>query len=131
MNITDYLRTALLNHALGVATFTPPTTVWAGLFAALPSTSAGGGTEVSAADYLRVATTWNLAAVGSISNSLQIRFPASGLTQSSWGAALGLGLFDAPTSGNLLFYGPLSAQVTLSLGDEVSIGPSNLTIGLG
>lgn len=129
MNISDYLRTALLNHALGVATYTPPTTVWAALFTSPPASS-GGGTEVATSDYVRVGTVWGLAAVGSISNSLDIRFPASGLTLTNWGTVSSIGLFDAPTTGNLLFYGPLSANVSLALGTEFDLGIGGLTIGL-
>lgn len=127
MNISDYLRTALLNHALDVATYVPPSTVWAALYVVAP-TSAGGGTEVAAADYARVATSWNLASLGSTTNSLDIRFPTSGVTLSNWSTVSAIGLRDAPTAGNLLFFGPLSASVALALGTDFLVPASDLTI---
>lgn len=129
MNISDFLRTALLNHALGVVTYTPPTTVWAALYTS-PPTSAGGGTEVTAGDYQRVSTTWSVAALGSTTNASAVRFPVSGVTQANWGNISSLGLFDAPTGGHLLFYGPLSAVVSLALGSDFNVAASDLTIAL-
>lgn len=129
MNISDYLRTALLNHTLGQGSYNPPTRVWAGLYTISP-TSAGGGAEVSAPDYARVQTTWSVASLGQTSNSLDIRFPTTGLTSSNWGTITNLGLFDAPSAGNMLFYGPLSATVQLAMGTDFKISASGLTISL-
>lgn len=129
MNISDFLRTALLNHALGVVTYTPPATVWGGLYTS-PPTSAGGGTEVISSDYARVATTWSVAALGRTTNSSAIRFPVSGVTLGNWGNVSSMGLFDAPTAGNLLFFGQLSATITLALGADFNVAASNLTITL-
>lgn len=129
MNISDFLRTALLNHALGVAPYTPPTTIWAALYIT-PPTSAGGGGEVSASGYARVTTSWEVASLGEIANLADIRFPASGVALANWGTVNTLGLFDAPTIGNLLFFGSLSAPVLVNLGDDFKVAASNLTIDL-
>lgn len=53
---SDYLETALLNHVLRNSSYTSPTTVYAALYTAAP-TDAGGGTEIAAAGYARVAVT--------------------------------------------------------------------------
>lgn len=127
MNISDYLRTALLNHSLNVATFVPPTTVWAALYTVAPISS-GGGTEVTGLDYVRVSTSWNAAALGSTTNAADVRFPASGVTLSSWGTVAAMGLHDASTTGNLLFFGPLSASVLLALGTDFRVAAGELTI---
>lgn len=129
MNISDYLRTALLNHAFDVATFVPPPAVWAALYT-VPPTSAGGGTEVTASDYVRVQTTWSLASLGSIQNSAVINFPNNGLTLSNWGVVNTLCLLDAPTTGNLLWFGPLSAPVQLQLGTSFELAIDGLTVTL-
>lgn len=129
MNISDYLRTALLNHVMDVAVFTPPNTVWGALYSA-PPTSAGGGTEFSAVDYQRVAISWGAAVLGDITNNADIKFPASGTAASSWGNATTLCLFDSPTNGNLLFFGPLSAPIVLGLGSFFVISAADLSITL-
>lgn len=129
MNISDYLRTALLNHSLNVATLTPPSFVWAGLYTVAP-TSAGGGTEVTASDYVRVKTSWSPASLGTIQNSADIRFPASGVTLNSWGTLLAMGLFDSLSGGHLLYFGTLSAPVLLGLGNDFKVATNNLAISL-
>lgn len=130
MNISDYLRTALLNHALGVSPYAEPTTIWAGLFTTLPPTSGSAGTEVITGDYARVQVTWGAASTGVILNSVTLRFPTIGVTASNWGSILGLGLFDAPTTGNLLFFGGVSAPVSLSSGTSFSLSSGSLEVTL-
>lgn len=129
MNISNYLSAALLNHSLGVAPYTMPTAVYAALYTAPPS-AAGGGTEVPAADYVRVVTTWSPAAVNSIATNAAVNFPANGVTLSNWGTVTAMGIFDAPTNGNMLFFGNLSAGVDLSLGTNFTLAATDLIISL-
>lgn len=129
MNISDYLRTALINHSLGVASYTSPSNLYAALYTTSP-TSAGGGVQVTNADYARVVTGWNVASVGTTTNSIQFRFPATGVAASNWGTVVALGLFDAPTVGNLLFFGPLSAAAAMSINAYFAIAINGLTISL-
>lgn len=129
-NITDYLRNSLLNYAFGVASYAQPVTLYAGLFTILPTTNSDPGTEVSASGYQRVAATWSPASVGLISNGADVRFPATGTTTSNWGAILGVGLYDALINGNLLWYGPISASVSLLAGNFFQVATNDLTISL-
>jgi len=47
---SDYLENKVLDHVLRNTSYTPPATVYLGLFTANP-TDAGGGTEVSGNAY--------------------------------------------------------------------------------
>jgi hypothetical protein len=126
-NLSNYLENRLLEHSLGRTSFTMPTTVYAALYLVTP-TEAGGGTEVSGSGYARIATSWNAAVNGAITNAADIRFPAASGAGANWGTVVALGLLDASTSGNLLWYGPLSASVTVNTGDDFRIAAGGLTI---
>lgn len=107
------------------------TNVWIGLFTATPSDT-GGGTEVSGSSYARVAVARTGAgfaaatgAAATTSNSGAVTFPTA---TGSWGTVTQFGVFDAATSGNLVFWGDLTASKTVGNGDTVSFAASALTI---
>ncbi len=97
---------------------TSPATTYVGLFTTNPTTDATvsyTGTEVSGGSYARVAVTsssgWSaISTVGTlsqISNAGVITFPTPTV---SWGAVIGVGIFDAATTGNLLWWGSITSQ---------------------
>lgn len=114
----DYLENKLLDHVLGGGDYSRPATVYVALYTATPSDS-GGGTEVSGGSYARVAVTnnstnWPAASGGSKSNGTAITFPTP---SANWGTVTSFGILDAATSGNLLYWGALSASKTINNGD--------------
>ena len=126
---SDYLENKLLNHVLGGGDYTRPATVYVALYTAAP-TDAGGGTEVSGGSYARVAVTnnatnWPAASGGQKSNGTAITFPAA---TASWGTVLAWGIFDAASGGNLLYYGTLAENKTISTGATASFAASDLVI---
>jgi len=141
-NITKYLEKALLAHSVGKATFTKPANTYAALFTTSPSvnyldSTAEDGVEVSGASYTRKQITWgdatastDLTNSSSIKNSNPIVW--NNIT-SSWGTVTTVGVFDSPTvgGGNLLWFGPLSASVTLTTNDTFTIPANSLTLTLG
>ncbi len=108
-NLSDYIEAAWLNHTFRTTAYTQPTNVHVALFTAAPSDS-GGGTEVSGGSYARVSVAradaqWNAPGVaGLIDNVNAITFATA---TASWGTATHVGIFDAATSGNLLYQGAL------------------------
>lgn len=130
-NLSDYLENKLLEHSVGRAAFTLPTT-YVALFASGPDDT-GAGVEVSAADYQRVhvaASGWNPASGGSISNAVDIRWPIAGGTAAMWGAVIDVGIYDSITGGNLLWYGPLSTGATIMAGESFKLGVGDLVLSL-
>lgn len=96
-----------------------PATTYVGLFTTSPTTDASAsytGTEVTGGSYARVAVTsssgWSAITGGStapsqISNAGIITFPTPTV---SWGTVLAIGIFDASTTGNLLWWGTITSQ---------------------
>ncbi len=123
---SDYLENALLDHTLRNTAFTSPTAVYVGL-----STGSFGddnsGTELSGNGYARQVITCSAASSGSITNSSQISFPTA---TGSWGTVSHVGVFDASSSGNLLFHGALSSSKAIESGDVLKIDASSLTFTL-
>jgi len=129
-NLTNYLENALLEHSTGKTLWTKPTDTYAALYVVAPSDSASG-TEVTASDgYARQQIAWGSASNGAIANSSAINWPSSGSATGSWGTIVAVGVSDALTGGNLLWYGPLSASVTVGTGDSFSITSGGLTLTL-
>jgi len=140
--MSNYLENKLLDHVFRGVTYTPPSTIYIALFTATPDDT-GGGTEVSGNAYARVAlnpSTTNWAATngattttnpssgtsGTTSNNSAITFPTA--TPSNWGTVVAVGIFDASTSGNLLFWGPLSASQVVNAGSTFSFAISQLGV---
>jgi hypothetical protein len=125
---SDYLENKVLDLLLGAVSYTVPTTVYIALYTAAP-TDAGGGTEVSGGGYARVAVTNNTtnfptASNGSKSNGTTITFPTA---TADWGTIVAVGIFDASTAGNLLFWANLTASKTVQNGDTAQFASGSLT----
>jgi len=128
-NITTYLEDKLLDHALGSTSYTMPTCYLA-LFTVNPTLPAGtGGTEVSGGSYARLATGTNFAAAaaGSKATNAVLAFAAA---TADWGLVTGVGVYDALTSGNLLFSGALTESKSVYNGDTFQFNSGSLTATL-
>jgi hypothetical protein len=126
---SDYLEQKLLDAVLGGATFTSPATVHVALYTSSPSDS-GGGTEVAGGSYARAAVTnnstnWPAAVAGAKSNGTAISFPKP---TGDWGTVVAFGIHDHPTAGNLLYWGPLVAQVVASTSPAPTFEVGDLTV---
>lgn len=115
MNKTDYLRNALADHVLRGVVYTPPSARYIALFNVTP-TSAGGGTEVSGGSYVRQAVTFSASASGESHNTVTINYPTPA---ADWGLVQGVALFDALSSGNMLYFGLLGTAKTVYAGDPL------------
>lgn len=127
---TTYLADFVLDTVLGGTTFTQPATVYIALFTVTPTIAGTGGTEVSGGSYARATVTnngtnWTTAAAGSKNNATAITFatPTAG-----WGTVISFGIYDALTSGNLLYFGTLSTAKPITTGDTVSFQSGTLVV---
>lgn len=126
---SDYLENEILDHVLGGADYSRPGTVYIALYTVAP-TDAGGGTEVTGGDYARVAVTnnttnWPAASSGSKSNGTAFTFTQA---TADWGTVVAFGILDALTSGNLLYWGDLTASKSVESGDTAEFAASGITI---
>lgn len=123
---SNYLENALVNAVLRNTTYTSPATVYVALFTTDP-TDAGSGTELSGSAYARTAVTFGAPSNGVTTNSADVTFPTA---TASWGVVTHIGLYDASTSGNLLFHTPLDSSKTIDSGDIFKIASGSLSVTL-
>jgi hypothetical protein len=126
---SDYLENEILDHVLGGGDYSRPATVYVALYTVAP-TDAGGGTECSGGSYARVAVTnnstnWPAASSGAKANGTAITFPEA---TGDWGTVVAFGILDAAESGNLLYWGDLSASKDIDSGDTASFAVGELDI---
>ena len=124
--MSDYLEAEIRKHMFRTGSFTKPTVLAVALFTAAPSDS-GGGTEVTGGSYARATlnpldANWTAASGtdGLTDNAAAITFPTP---SGNWGNVTHFGIFDASTSGNLLFHGALTVAKTINNGDPAPSFP--------
>lgn len=129
---SDYLEAQLINTTLRGATYTGGS-VFIALFTADP-TDAGTGAELTDSGYIRqrahttvASDGFTVPANGSSSNTRNIIFPAivdAQKTITHWG------IFDAQTSGNLLYHSSMLNPKTLDPTDVLSFPVGSLIVTL-
>ena len=124
--MSDYLERKLLDHTLGTAAYTHPSQAYLALHTADP-TDAAGGAECSGRSYARQTIDFNAAAGagGAVTNSTEENFtgmPACTVTH--------IGIWDASSSGNLLYHGIVSSSKAVADGDTISLAAGQLTVTL-
>lgn len=124
--LSDHAEKLLLDFLMTTGTATRPTNWYVALYTAAPSDS-GGGTEVSGAGYARQSVAFDAAATpgGTTSNSADVSFTATG---GNYGTVTHLGIFDASSSGNLLWHGALTANKTVEDGDTITFTAGNIDL---
>ena len=124
--MSNYLENALINATLRATTFTSPATVYVSLHTADP-TDAGTGTEVSGGSYARQSASFASPSNGASATDADITFPQA---TGSWGTVSHIGIWDALTTGNLLYHTQLDASKTIDVGDIFKIASGSLTVTL-
>lgn len=126
--MSNYLENALLNATLNNTTYTSPATTYLALFTSDP-TDAGTGTEVSGGSYARQALSFDTASgtSGLVATDADVEFPQA---TGSWGTVGWIGIYDASTSGNLLYHTALDVSKAIDTGDIFKISTGSLTVAL-
>jgi len=129
---SHYLDEMALKALFNGDPFPAPSPLYVALFTTAPS-KAGGGVEVSGSGYARLAVpatgaNWSVTGPTWFSrNLLKLSFGTA--TGGAWGLVAAIGIFDAVTGGNLLYYGTVSSAKQVDDGDPVVILPDNLAVG--
>jgi hypothetical protein len=128
---SDYLETQILNSTLKGGSFPTITTAYLAVFIGDPTDAASGGAEGSWTNYARQSMTFGAVTTNGtgkeVNSSAQIQFPAlvgSNVTISH------IGIFDAATSGNMLYHTNLATSKTLTADDVLSFAVSGVTVTL-
>ncbi len=122
---SDYLEAAVLNAVLRNVSYTSPSTVYVALYTASPS-DVGGGTEVTGGSYARQIITFSAPSGGVCASSGSVTFPVA---TADWGTVVAMGIFDALSAGNLLYYGTLAASKSVLTNDQISFANAAITVG--
>lgn len=104
MAFSDFLDKKVLEHVLGIQTYTPASDLYLGLYNSDPES---GGSEISQPSYYRRLISFNISTDNLATNQSDVDFTIA----ESWGLINYVGVFDALTGGNLL----LSAQTAAPL----------------
>lgn len=131
---SQYLQNARLNWIRGTAYPAAPATVYLALFTVAPVPAGTGGTEVSGGAYARQSITCNTSNFSApatsgnaqqTKNANQVNFPTA---TANWGTVVGIGIYDAASAGNLLWYGDLTSSQTVNNGFQFVIAINNLVV---
>ena len=123
-SITQYLEDKIVDHILGTATYTKPSSVYVALYTVIP-TKTTSGTEVTGGSYARQVATFTASSSGLSSNSGNVDF-----TSMPTCTVVAVGVFDSSTSGNLLFFTALDTNKSVTNGDTFRIATGDLDISI-
>lgn len=132
MSKSNYLETAVLEHFIGGSATSSPSNVY---LAILSAASTDSVTEIAGSNYSATDANGSVSSgsrpeiVFGTASSGQIQGPTSDIeynNSSGTGFTVtGFGVYDAATSGNLLYWGALSSSKTIANGDTIRFEASN------
>lgn len=124
--LSNHAENLLLDWLMTDESVTRPTSWYLALFTAAPNDS-GGGTEVSGSGYSRQAVAFTAASSGAVTNDDLVSFTADG---GNWGSITHAAIFDAGTSGNMLWHGALSSARTINDTDTLNFAAGEIDLSL-
>jgi len=125
LSFSNHAENLVLDWLLTNGTATRPTAWYVGLFTSDP-TDADTGTEVSGGSYARTAVTFSVTG-NAATNTAAVEFPAA---TASWGTVSHIAIYDASTSGNMLFHTALDIAKAITDGDVFRIPTGDLDFTL-
>lgn len=132
MAFSNYLENAVLNNVLGQAAMPTIGMVYIAAYTATP-TDAGGGTEVSAGGYARVALTNNTTNFPTTTTSEKNLGATASFPEATvnWGTVTAIGILDASSGGNLLMWCAITPQI-INANDvlRIPLGTAGLRVTL-
>lgn len=127
--MSDYLENQIIDHIFRTNTMPKPAGLHLALFTTAQDDSGTAGVEVTGGGYARVdmlqgdaghlgthgtTTGPSSGTSGQTSNAADLVFPNP---TANWGTIVGIGIYDAPTGGNLLISSALGTPKTVNNGD--------------
>ena len=126
MDFSNYLANAIVSATVRGTAYTSPSTAYLALFLSNP-TKDDTGLEVNGASYARAVATFAPPVNGVSKNSSDIEYNAA---TTNWGTVTHVGIYDAETGGNLLYFTELAEAKNIETGDIFKIATDNLTLTL-
>lgn len=122
-DLSNYAEAEILQWLMTDETVTRPTVWYVALYSAGP-TDAGGGTELTGSGYARQSVDFGTAGTTS---QADVIFEADG---GNWDEATHMGIFDASTSGNLLWHKELPVPKQIDDGDRIIFPAGDIDLAL-
>lgn len=123
LEMSSYTEDKVIDRFLRNQSYTPPGTVYLALFTTATDDD-GTGTEVAGGSYGRKAITFGEPEDGIAANTAAITFsgmPAATLTHAA--------IYDAASSGNMLWHGALTTSKTVIGGQSVTFSVGDVAVG--
>lgn len=120
--MSNYLENKLLDHALGTASFTAPTTLYVQLHVGDPGED--GTANVAGETTRRPTGAFSAAVSGTTDNDAAITWTAVSTTETY----THISIWDASSAGNCLFVGALTSSVPVITPDNFQINAGDLDI---
>tara|TARA_B100000780_G_scaffold167365_1_gene117184 strand:- start:1082 stop:1468 length:387 start_codon:yes stop_codon:yes gene_type:complete len=124
--LSNFLENKFLDITLKGGSAYRVATPYLGLFTSDP-TDAGSGTECSWTNYARQSMAFGTVSNGSVASTGEITFPA---VVGSSVTVTHIGVFDAATSGNLLYHTALDVSKALAATDTMSVAAGGVSVTL-
>lgn len=130
---SDYLEQKVLDHCLGITSFTMPANTYLAAYTTATNEN-GTGTEVSGNNYARKQITpgshWASGAQvgGAFERASNTTHTFNQATPSGWGNIQDASIMDASTSGNMLYHGPLLVTVPVNALDTLHFPSGGLKV---
>jgi hypothetical protein len=123
MSLSNYAENKLLDHLLGKASYTMPTTTYFKLHLGDPGED---GSANAAANTTRQAASWNVASTGTSTLASDITWTSVPNTETiAW-----VSLWDASSGGNCLAIFQLSSSAALTAGDNFTLTASGTSVSM-
>ena len=127
--MSDYLEVKLLNLTLNGTSYAGMNNPFVSLHTSNPTDAGTPSTEKSGGSYTRVAASFATASgtSGLVATDADVTFPTA---TTNLGTVAYIGLWDAVSSGNMLYHTALDTSKTIDVGDIFKITTGNLTVEL-
>ena len=126
MDFSNFLADSLINATTRAIDYSTPAKVWVALYTTDP-TKEDVGTEVDQASYNRLEVTITEPVDGVSTNANEMKWSTA---TTAWGVISYVGIRDAETDGNLLYFTNLEEAKDIQVGDQFQIVVENLTLTL-
>lgn len=122
---SNYLASKVYNHVLRGVAYTPPAGVYLALFSSLSNGDTSTYVELVGNAYARQAITFGADTNGIGSNSTLASFAVA---SAPWLPIVGVGLMDAASGGNLLYFGELLPNKTIGTSERIEFPVGSVTV---
>jgi hypothetical protein len=130
---TTYQQQRILNRLFGAVAYTEPATLYLGVSSTTINENGTGATEPTGGAYSRISvsnntSTWGNLSVG-VGRQNLVPFEWASAT-APWGTITYVGVYDALTGGNMLYYSELVVPKNIGADDVLRVAVNSIQIRL-